>query len=101
MNIKIRFHDFTTIVRSKTLTESTCQTEKIWQAVKNLFNAAMPSGRVAIRLLGVGVSSFENDSTYQGDLFSEDIKYDELDEVTDEINQRFGKLKIHRGRNAK
>jgi DNA polymerase-4 len=101
VNIKIRFHDFTTIVRSKTLTESTCQTEKIWQAVKSLFNAAMPSGRVAIRLLGVGVSGFENDSTYQGDLFSEDIKYDELDEVTDEINQRFGKLKIHRGRHTK
>lgn len=101
VNIKIRFHDFTTIVRSKTLTESTCQTEKIWQAVKGLFNAAMPSGRIAIRLLGVGVSGFNHDSSQQGDLFSEDVKYDELDEVTDEINQRFGKLKIHRGRHLK
>ena len=101
INIKIRFHDFTTIVRSKTLPESTNQTEKIWQAAKALFNTAMQegsSGRVAVRLLGVGISGFNNESAQQGDLFSEDAKHDELDDITDEINQRFGKLKIHRGR---
>jgi len=101
INIKIRFHDFTTIVRSKTLTESTWQTEKIWQVVQSLFNAAVPSDRIAIRLLGVGVSGFNNENSQQGDLFAEDVKYDELDELTDEINQRFGKLKIHRGRHIK
>lgn len=99
VNIKIRFHDFTTIIRSKTLTESTNQTAKIWQAAKSLFSAALPAGRVSIRLLGVGVSGFENETTFQGDLFSEDVKFDELDEVTDKINKKFGKLKIHRGRN--
>lgn len=103
VNIKIRFHDFTTIVRSKTLAESTNQTQQIWQTAKSLFNTAMidkPSGKVAIRLLGVGVSGFTNDRSFQGDLFSENAKYDELDEVTDEINKKFGKLKIHRGRNT-
>ena len=98
VNIKIRFHDFTTIVRSKTLSESTHQTEKIWQVVKYLFNEALPPGHVAVRLLGVGVSGFSNETTHQGDLFSEETKYDDLDEITDEINQRFGKLKIHRAR---
>lgn len=98
VNIKIRFHDFTTIVRSKTLASSTNQTQQIWQAVKILFNAALPAGAVAVRLLGVGVSGFGDETALQGDLFSDDAKYDELDEVTDEINQRFGKLKIHRAR---
>ena len=101
VNIKIRFHDFTTITRSKSLAQSSNQTEEIWQAAKSLFNAALPVGRVSIRLLGVGISGFSNDTTHQGDLFSEESKYDELDEVTDEINKRFGKLKIHRGRNTK
>ncbi|MCK5385573.1 MAG: DNA polymerase IV, partial [Gammaproteobacteria bacterium] len=101
VNIKIRFHDFTTIVRSKTLAQSSNQTEEIWQTVKGLFNAALPTGRVSIRLLGVGVSGFSSDTTQQGDLFSENAKHDELDEVTDEINQRFGKMKIHRGRHTK
>ena len=101
VNIKIRFHDFTTIVRSKRLAQSSNQTEEIWQTVKGLFNAALPTGRVSIRLLGVGVSGFSSDTTQQGDLFSENAKHDELDEVTDEINQRFGKMKIHRGRHTK
>lgn len=101
VNIKIRFHDFSTITRSKTLAESTNQTQQIWQTVKNLFNTALPPGRVAIRLLGVGVSGFSNDTALQHDLFFEESKHDELDEVSDKINEKFGKLKIHRGRNTK
>ena len=107
VNIKIRFHDFTTITRSKTLLESTNQTQQIWQAVKALFNTAIATGATgisasnAVRLLGVGVSGFTKETVQQGDLFSEESKHDELDEVADEINQRFGKLKIHRGRNTK
>ena len=101
VNIKIRLHDFTTIIRSKSLVENTNQTEKIWQAVRYLFQAALPLGNISIRLLGVGVSGFSNETQLQGDLFSEEDKYDGLDEVTDEINERFGKLKIHRGRNTK
>lgn len=98
VNIKIRFHDFTTIVRSRTLPEATNQTQKIWQAARHLFEAALPKGQVAVRLLGVGVSGFDNEQPGQGDLFSDDNKHDELDEVSDKINQRFGKLKIHRAR---
>lgn len=99
VNIKIRFHDFTTVVRSKTLPVSTNQTEQIWQTVKILFNTTVTKPS-PIRLLGVGVSGFNNKKAHQGDLFSEENKYDELDEITDEINKRFGKLKIHRGRNT-
>ncbi len=98
VNIKIRYHDFTTIVRSKTLSAHTNQTQKIWQAVNSLFQTAIPSGQVAVRLLGVGVSGFGANQSEQVDLFADDDKHNELDEVSDKINQRFGKLKIHRGR---
>ena len=98
VSIKIRFHDFKTITRSRTLTESTYQTQLIWQAAKLLFDAAMPAGQVAVRLLGVTVAGFSEDKTIQADLFADDKKYDELDVVSDQINQRFGKLKIHRAR---
>lgn len=103
VSVKVRFHDFTTIIRSKSLPEATHQTEKIWQAAKSLFSVAIqqsPVTQPAVRLLGVGVSGFTTDDRIQGDLFSTDEKYSELDEVTDEINRRFGKLKIHRGRNT-
>ncbi len=100
VNIKIRFHDFTTITRSKTLPQASCQTEQIWQVVQYLFNEALADRQIAVRLLGVGVSGFSSETISQGDLFAVDDKYNELDEVSDEINQRFGKLKIHRGRNT-
>ena len=101
VKIKIRFHDFTTIVRSKTLSQSSNQTEEIWQTVKALFNAALTTKQTSIRLLGVGISGFDKEHSFQGDLFSNAGRHDELDTITDEINQRFGKLKIHRGRNTK
>jgi len=104
VNIKIRFHDFTTITRSKTLPESSNQTHQIWQAAKILLNTELQkiaSGRLAVRLLGVGVSGFNNKEAHQADLFFEEAKHSELDGITDEINQKFGKLKIHRGRNTK
>lgn len=101
INIKIRFHDFTTIVRSKTLPQSTQQTQDIWLAVRHLFQTAMATNTHAVRLLGVGVSGFGKGEVHQGDLFANEIKHSELDVVSDEINQRFGRLKIHRGRNTK
>lgn len=98
VSIKIRFHDFKTITRSKTLAESTFNTKQIWQTVKQLFLDVLQSGAVSIRLVGVSVSGLSIDETLQGDLFEQDVKQDKLDMLSDEINQRFGKSKIHRCR---
>ena len=63
-----------------------------------------------VRLLGVGVSGFRGETGQQGDLFANNEvpgpdagtasgnRHAELDRISDEINQRFGKAKIHRGR---
>lgn len=101
VNLKVRFEDFSTIIRSKTLANSTNQTQQIWSVVKDLFKILMDNNihaGKAVRLLGVGMSGFGEEDTYQADLFSNDEKYDEIDVLTDEINKRFGKLKIHRAR---
>jgi len=106
VSIKIRFHDFRTITRSITLSESSSQTRQIWQTVRQLFLDAVHANATAIRLVGVSVSSFRNQETVQGDLFSSETdcqgtkatRQDSLDALSDHINQRFGKSKIHRGR---
>jgi DNA polymerase-4 len=100
VSIKIRFHDFKTITRSKTLSESTFNTTPIWQTVKQLFLDVLRAGAVPvpIRLVGVSVSGFSNNDIRQGDLFEQDARQDKLDVLSDEINQRFGKSGIHRGR---
>lgn len=107
VNIKIRFHDFNTITRSKTLAENTHQTRKIWSTVKQLLLAVRQQQPGPIRLLGVGVSNFSGNMALQRDLFTDspeqdreqDVRQERLDELSDEINKKFGKSKIHRGRN--
>jgi len=98
VSIKIRFHDFRTITRSKTLAENSSQTMEIWAVVKQLFLTAAQENTMPIRLVGVSVAGFANEEKMQGDLFEQEVKQDKLDVLSDEINQRFGKAKIHRGR---
>jgi DNA polymerase-4 len=98
VSIKIRFHDFKTITRSITLSESTFHTMPIWQTVKQLFLDVLQAGAISIRLVGVSVSGFSGDEIRQGDLFEQDARQDKLDVLSDKINQRFGKSGIHRGR---
>jgi DNA polymerase-4 len=98
VSIKIRFHDFKTITRSKTLSESTFNTMSIWQTVKQLFLNVVRAGAMPVRLVGVSVSGFSSNEIRQGDLFEQDARQDKLDVLSDEINQRFGKSGIHRGR---
>ncbi len=98
VSIKIRFHDFKTITRSKTLSEITFNTTFIWNTVKELFLQVLKTGVRPIRLVGVSVSGFSAKENVQGDLFEQDVKQDKLDVLSDEINQRFGKSRIHRGR---
>ena len=107
VNIKIRFHDFNTITRSKTLPEYTYQTRKIWNTVKQLFLRVRQQDARSIRLVGVGVSSFSENMELQRDLFTDspeqdseqDVRQEKLDALSDEVNQKFGRSKIHRGRN--
>jgi len=110
VNLKIRYHDFRTITRSKTLAVPSNQTEQIWQTAKQLLLQQSRTQADPVRLLGVGVSGFRGETVQQGDLFADhdhaggdagsagDNRYAELDSVSDAINQRFGKAKIQRGR---
>jgi DNA polymerase-4 len=107
VQLKIRFADFQTITRSRTLAEPTNITEEIWQAAADLLARRLPSSpqrvacgdrRGAIRLLGVGVSGLEAEQRRQGDLFDcqRREKQQKLDEVSDRIQDRFGSTALKR-----
>jgi len=102
VSIKIRFHDFKTITRSKTLSAGTFQTKQLWQTVKALLLDVIQLDPIAVRLLGVSVSGFSEQASLQAELFlqdsSKDVKQNTLDVLSDEINSRFGQSKIHRAR---
>jgi DNA polymerase-4 len=106
VQLKLRFADFQTITRRKTLEEPTNITEEIWQAAAELLTRRVentPSGarHQAVRLLGVGMTGLENESSRQGNLFDDGrrVKQQKLDQVTDKIRDRFGASSLRRAAN--
>jgi DNA polymerase-4 len=98
VQLKIRFSDFRTITRSRTLAEPTNITKEIWHAAVELLTRRLPTQRKAVRLLGVGVSGLECEQGRQGLLFDgqQREKQQKLDEATDRIQDRFGSAALKR-----
>lgn len=98
INLKLRFSDFRTITRAHTLPEATDISHEIWTAVGALLTAALPDRYFAVRLIGVGVSGFENPKEKQLSLFPDESRERDsrLDSVRDLINAKFGKSALNR-----
>ncbi|MEX1097148.1 MAG: DNA polymerase IV [Planctomycetales bacterium] len=98
MHLKLRFADFRTITRAHTLPQPTDITHEIGETATELLERALPE-RFAIRLLGVGVSGFENPEQLQQSLFADEdrAKQGRLDAVADEIRAKFGATGLGRG----
>ena len=56
VTLKVRYDDFSTITRSRTLSSATKDAEPIAQTAKELLRAATEAGRRPVRLIGVSVS---------------------------------------------
>jgi len=103
IQIKVRYSDFTTYTRSATLDTLTRSTRLIWQTAKKLLDDCIAQNTQSVRLIGVGIAGLSGKNQtepVQSDLFSENTSEndDKLDQLTDKINQRFGKRSIHHGR---
>jgi DNA polymerase-4 len=103
VHLKIRYSDFTTLTRSHTLDQPSNVTGELWKAAKNLFCTRLPRQLPPVRLLGMGVSGFqEREYPAQQDLFATGCEKDKkLDKVSDAVKQRFGIKAIQRGRSIK
>ena len=99
VHLKVRFADFSTITRSQTLPEPTDITEELWQAASELFCQRLPAGHLPVRLIGMGVSGFDELGFRQKLLFDQEQrqKQADLDAVTDQIRERFGSSAVRRG----
>jgi DNA polymerase-4 len=97
VELKVRFSDFQTISRSITLDEPTNITQELWLASVELLTTRLPSRHLAVRLLGMGVSGLDANSS-QGLLFDQGQrqKQKQLDDVADHIQARFGRSALGR-----
>lgn len=95
VTVKIRYGDFQTITRSTTLDDATDRTDLLWQAATMLFDAWCETGFRPVRLIGMGASHLESGSR-QLDLFGGEDRLRRVDEVSDEIEAKFGRGTIQR-----
>ena len=98
VQLKVRFDDFRTVTRAQTLPGPTDVTQEIWQTVTTMLTERMPSRRLRVRLLGVGVSGLGQHKKVQLSLFPdpEHERQARLDEVADNIKEKFGSTSLQR-----
>ena len=96
LHLKLRYENFSTITRNKTLNSAIDSTQLIYSIVKELFDNNYQRGR-KVRLLGVGISGFKNEQGDQLSLFDNQVKkHDRIDQLQDALTNRFGKHIISR-----
>ncbi|MFM1905214.1 MAG: hypothetical protein RIT32_10 [Actinomycetota bacterium] len=91
LSLKVRFHDFTTITRSKTLPNYTHSTQEINQVVRQLYRN-LNLQRVRIRLLGVRAEGLQPTAaaSFQPTLDQPAIGWEEAEVAVDQARAKYG-----------
>ena len=86
----MRFADFKTISRSKTLDLPTTGTQEIFEVAKSLY-LSLDLDRVLVRLVGVALDSLvENDDVTQMVLGERTSSWQQADRAIDRVKAKFG-----------
>ena len=101
VTLKIRFRPFETHTRSRTLAVRTASDSEIFRAAWSLFELEQWAGK-PVRLIGLGLSGWEEEGGVQRDLFETASpephpQEQRLDETLDAIRRKFGKGYLQRG----
>lgn len=98
ITLKLRYGDFRTVTRSRSLRESSDVTETLWNAAKDIFEQWQRKTPGALRLIGFAASGLGSEQGRQLGLFADQgqQKQKRLDKAVDEIRKKFGKGKIGR-----
>jgi DNA polymerase-4 len=100
IKLKLRWSDFTTLTRQSTVANPTNDDREIYAAVKQLFSQTWKKDK-PVRLLGVGVTQFDN-PVKQLSLWEAPNKKDaKLSTAVDDVRNRYGKNSIMRGSDLK
>lgn len=97
ISIKVRFADFTTINRSKTLSLPISSTHETYDAVKNLY-LALRLDRVRLRLVGVSLENLCSEMSEQLILGGRERGWREAESAVDRARARFGRGSVRPAR---
>jgi DNA polymerase-4 len=96
IGIKVRYSDFSTLTRAKSLPYHVNSDAEIYGCVKDLFDKlTLPR---PVRLLGVSASNLSTQDLSQPKLLSQDEKaWDEVSKVADSLRKKYGKGVVNLG----
>jgi DNA polymerase-4 len=97
ITLKVRFADFTTVNRSKTLPLPIDTTHEIYEVAKALYEA-LSIERARIRLVGVSLENLQTDTHEQLVLGARESSWRELQGGIDAAKARFGRDSVRPGR---
>jgi DNA polymerase-4 len=98
ISIKVRFADFKTISRSKTLDLPTTGTQEIFEVAKSLY-LGLELDRVLVRLVGVSLDSLVvNDDVTQMVLGERTSSWQQADRAIDRVKAKFGRSSLRPAR---
>ncbi len=97
ISIKVRFADFTTISRSKTLPLPVDSTQEVYEVVRTLYKA-LKIDRARLRLVGVSLENLHDGAHQQLELGAREKGWREADSAIDQARARFGSASVRPGR---
>ena len=89
LTVKVRFEDFTTVTRSRTLSDPTDVGHRVYEVAASLFDA-LRLQRARIRLVGVRATGLTAGSRAEGLFEDADDTWSAVERVADEALSRFG-----------
>jgi DNA polymerase-4 len=94
LTVKIRYSNFQTLTRSRTLPSPTCFDKEIFEVVSDLLRQNLTQGR-AVRLLGVSASALQS-SGWQEPLLNRDKRqsFERLYKGIDDLRHKYGENSI-------
>ncbi|PWB50821.1 MAG: DNA polymerase IV [Anaerolineales bacterium] len=95
VKLKLRWSDFITLTRQATLDYPTNDDRDIYSSVKEIFNKTWVKGK-PVRLLGVGLTQFENPAKQLGLWDAPQKSNNKLFTAVDDVRNRYGKDSIMR-----
>ncbi|HEY40514.1 MAG TPA: DNA polymerase IV [Dehalococcoidia bacterium] len=98
VNLKLRYADFTTITRSRTLPQASDTDHLIYDTGATLLRRALSTERQPVRLIGIGVSNLVEPGRQLAMLDSRDQRQEQLNRAIDRIRDRYGFAAIQTGR---
>ena len=98
ITLKLRYSDFTTISRSRTLSQPTFSDEEIYRTGAALLQQALKRDGRAVRLLGLGTSNLGDDVVQLGLFGERELPAEELLHSIDRLREKYGYRALQTGR---